>query len=73
MESSGSVRDRAVPAGLPETRLPQHNLTRYIRVRLEVSDGVLRWQLPRTLLGVVMSALLRFAREASRPRQHPGL
>ena len=33
--------------------LPMHGLTRYLRVRVEVSDGVVRWRLPYTLLGLV--------------------
>lgn len=33
--------------------VPTHGLTRYLRVRLEVASGVLRWDVPRTLLGVV--------------------
>ncbi|MBI5156869.1 MAG: hypothetical protein HZA58_02510 [Acidimicrobiia bacterium] len=38
---------------LPEMRLPVHGITRYLRVRIEVDDGVLRWAVPRALLGLV--------------------
>ncbi len=38
---------------LPPITVPTHLLTRYLRVRLGVSDGFLRWEVPRTLLGVV--------------------
>ena len=41
------------PGWLPPISIPVHPLTRYLRVRLEVTDGVLRWQVPRTLLGVI--------------------
>jgi hypothetical protein len=38
---------------VPETRIPQHNLARHLRVRLGASDGMLRWQVPRALAGIV--------------------
>ncbi len=38
---------------VPWMTVPTHRLTRYLRVGLEVADGVLRWDVPRTLLGVV--------------------
>ena len=38
---------------VPPITVPTHRLTRYLRVRLEVVSGVLRWDVPRTLLGVV--------------------
>lgn len=41
------------PRQVPPITAPVHGLTRYLRVRLEVTDGVLRWEVPRTLLGVV--------------------
>ena len=41
------------PGWLPPISIPVHPLTRYLRVSLEVTDGVLRWQVPRTLLGVI--------------------
>jgi hypothetical protein len=41
------------PAGLPPLILPQRNLTRYLRVRLEVAGGLLRVVAPRALLGLV--------------------
>lgn len=33
--------------------LQQHPFTRYLKVRLEVTDGILKWQRPWTLLGVI--------------------
>lgn len=41
------------PGWLPPIDIPVHPLTRYLRVRLEVTDGVLRWEVPRTLLGLI--------------------
>ena len=38
---------------VPPITVPTHGLTRYLRARLEVVDGILRWEVPRTLLGVV--------------------
>ncbi len=46
---------------LPPMILPQHGLTRFLRVRLEVQDGALRWMRPRTLLGIVPLGTLRWA------------
>jgi len=37
----------------PQIAVPVHGLTRYLRTKLEATDGVLRWEVPRTLLGVV--------------------
>lgn len=56
VESNGTGA-AAVPApgtaSLPPMTLPQHGLTRYLRVRLAVADGSLQWALPRALLGIV--------------------
>jgi fatty acid desaturase len=41
------------PGWLLPITIPVHPLTRYLRVRLEVTDGILRWEVPRTLLGVI--------------------
>lgn len=38
---------------VPRTTLPAHGTTRYIRTHLAVDDGVLRWEVPRTLLGMI--------------------
>lgn len=38
---------------VPRTTLPVHGTTRYIRTYLEVDDGVLQWEVPRTLLGMI--------------------
>jgi hypothetical protein len=49
----------AIPAAgtaalsLPRITVPQSRMTPYLRAWVEVSDGVLRWQVPRALLGVV--------------------
>ena len=45
---------------LPPMLVPQHNLARYLRVRLEVLDGILRWLAPRTILGIVPIGTKRF-------------
>lgn len=41
------------PATLPLTTLPLNTITPHLRARLEVVDGALRWELPRTVLGAV--------------------
>lgn len=41
------------PLQVPRITVPVHALARYLRVRLEVTDGMLRWEVPRTLLGIV--------------------
>ena len=38
---------------VPRTTLPVHGTTRDIRTHLAVDDGVLRWEVPRTLLGMI--------------------
>ncbi|NQV08025.1 hypothetical protein HQ535_15925, partial [bacterium] len=38
---------------LPEMTVPMHNLTRYLRARVAVFGGVMTWQIPRTLLGII--------------------
>ncbi len=38
---------------VPRTRLPVHGTTRYIRTELEVVDGTLIWEVPRTILGMI--------------------
>ncbi len=40
-------------SSVPRTTLPIHGTTRYIRTYLEVDNGVLKWEVPRTLLGMV--------------------
>ena len=37
----------------PPIRVPTHNLTRYSRTTVEVSDNTVRWRVPRTILGLV--------------------
>ena len=49
----GDGDDGPDPLQVPRIAMPVHRLTRYMRVRLEVTDGNLRWEVPRTLLGVV--------------------
>jgi hypothetical protein len=41
----------------PPIRVPTHNLTRYLRTTFEVSDNTVRWEVPRTLLGLVRVGL----------------
>jgi hypothetical protein len=41
------------PRRVPPITVPVHRLARYMRVRLEVADGVVRWEMPRALLGVI--------------------
>lgn len=38
---------------IPRTILPVHGSTRYIRTYLEVDNGVVRWEIPRTILGMI--------------------
>lgn len=38
---------------VPRTTLPVHGSTRYIRTYIEVDDGVIRWEVPRTVLGMI--------------------
>jgi hypothetical protein len=44
---------------LPPIIVPTHGLTRYLRVRLGVTDGVMWWEVPRTILGVVPAGVRR--------------
>ena len=41
------------PASVPPMIMPAHGLVRYCRTKVEVDDGVVRWEMPRTLLGVL--------------------
>ena len=41
------------PASVPPMIMPAHGLVRYCRTKVEVDDGVVRWDMPRTLLGVL--------------------
>jgi hypothetical protein len=56
-ESSETGAGKALPdpgpGWLPQITLPMHGSARYMRVRLEVRDGMLRWEVPRALLGLV--------------------
>lgn len=38
---------------VPRMTVPIHGTTRYLRAQLEVDDGVVRWEVPRTLLGMI--------------------
>ena len=38
---------------LPRMTLPVHGTARYVRTYLEVQDGILRWDVPRTVLGMI--------------------
>jgi len=50
---AGSAKPDPGSGWVPRITVPLHGLTRYLRVRFEVTDGVLRWEVPRTLLGTV--------------------
>lgn len=52
-------------ARLPEMRLPVHGITRYLRVRIEVDDGVVRWAVPRALVGLIPIGVRRVAAPVS--------
>ncbi len=41
----------------PPIRVPTHNLTRYLRTTIEVSDNTVRWTVPRTILGLMRIGL----------------
>lgn len=57
MKSSEIDRNEATPdprpLHVPPITVPMHGLTRYLRVRLGATDGVVRWHVPRSLLGVI--------------------
>lgn len=53
MSREAEAASRDVSADLPPMRLPTHGLARYVRVRLEVAGGELRWEVPRAFLGVI--------------------
>jgi len=64
MAGSGDTADGAGgrgPAWVPEVRLPMSRLTPYLRVGLAVADGELRWEVPRTLVGLVAFGVRRVA------------
>jgi hypothetical protein len=44
---------------VPPITVPTHRLTRYVRVRLEVADGMVRWEVPQTLLGLIQIGVRR--------------
>jgi hypothetical protein len=48
------------PERVPTITLPQHGLTRYLRARLALAAAVLRWEVPRTFLGVVPIGVRHF-------------
>jgi hypothetical protein len=52
-ETRRRAEQHLVPLQVPPITVPAHRLTRYLRARLEVTNGVMRWQVPRALLGVV--------------------
>ena len=47
----GHVETASQP--VPPITVPTHRLTRYVRVQLEVADGMVRWEVPQTLLGLI--------------------
>jgi hypothetical protein len=51
----------AATTSVPPIRVPVNPLTLYLKVRLEVVEGTLRWEVPRALLGVVPVGVRRVA------------
>ena len=45
------------PVQAPPIRVPTHNLARYLRVTVEVSGNTVRWEVPRTILGLIPAGL----------------
>ena len=51
---------KVVPGrSVPPILVPMHGLTRYLRASLGVTDGVMTWDVPRTLLGIVAIGMRR--------------
>jgi hypothetical protein len=44
---------RMMTDSVPRTTLPVHGTTRYLRTHLAVVAGVLEWEVPRSVLGIV--------------------
>lgn len=54
MDAPGNAsQEPGTGAFLPSVTLPTNNLTRYMRIRMGVDDGVLNGEVPRTLLGIL--------------------
>ncbi len=47
------VGGRAAHSTVPTTTLPVHPLTRYLKVKLGVANGVVQWTVPQALAGVL--------------------
>ena len=60
-ESENGSHAMTGSAQAPPIRVPTHNLTRYLRATVEVSDHVVRWAVPRTILGVIPVGLRQVA------------
>ncbi len=61
MAQSGEVGSRTSPAAdsVPPILVPMHGLTRYLRASLGVTGGVMTWDVPRTLVGLVHTGMRR--------------
>ncbi|HEX6887787.1 MAG TPA: hypothetical protein VF143_06745 [Candidatus Nanopelagicales bacterium] len=55
------MRSQGGSVQLPPTVLPLNRATPRYRARLEATDGVLRWETPRTLLGLLRVGTRRVA------------
>ena len=52
MELESRLEKQRGNVSLPPMTVPAHGSTRYLRSRVEVSGGVLRWEVPRAVFGV---------------------
>ena len=61
MAQSGEVGSRTSPVvdSVPPILVPMHALTRYLRASLGVDGGVMTWDVPRTVLGIVPAGTRR--------------
>jgi hypothetical protein len=55
------MRSQGNSVQLPPTVLPLNRATPWYRARIEATDGVLRWETPRTLLGLLRAGTRRVA------------
>jgi hypothetical protein len=55
MEASHTGRQNGAvsPGEAPPITIPVHGLVRYAHTRVEATDGAVRWDVPRTVLGVI--------------------
>jgi hypothetical protein len=53
MAAADSTTGPPDAGGVPPILVPVSNLTRYVRVRLWVADGMVQWEVPWRLLGII--------------------